>query len=380
MESAAAEYQAASVNAQQHDGALRLAVGGRLDAKCSDRAWRDATRAVRKQQPPRLILDLSNVSYCDTTGVGLILELKQLQTEAGREFSVEGASDEIQRLMGMFDLDKLAPPEPKGVEHAGPIAEVVSLGKRIFRDVVESVVFIGEVGVVLAAALANPRRLRWGDVFVTAERAGANALPIVSLIGFIMGLVMAFQATIPMRQFGMEIYIADMVAMVMFREMGPLTTAVLLAGRTGTAFAAEIGTMKINEEVDALRTMGLDPARFLIAPRVLAATLMTPLLAVFTTLLGLIGGAVVMLSLDFPAVTYWNRVQGAVEVDQVIGGLFKALVFGLIIAAVGCRRGLQTQTGPSAVGVSTTSAVVTSIILIVIADGIFAVVFYFLDI
>jgi len=158
--------------------------------------------------------------------------------------------------------------------------------------------------------------------------------------------------------------------------MGPLITAIILAGRSGSAFAAELGTMKVREEIDALTTMGLEPVRFLVVPRVLAAVTMTPLLAMFANLFGLIGGAVVMRSLGFSLVTYVNQILSAVTVGDLLGGLFKSLVYGIVVAGIGCLRGLQTTTGASAVGQSTTSAVVSGIVLIAIVDGGFAVVFY----
>jgi phospholipid/cholesterol/gamma-HCH transport system permease protein len=185
---------------------------------------------------------------------------------------------------------------------------------------------------------------------------------------------------VPMHQFGAEIYVADLVALSMLRELGPLMTAIILAGRSGSAFAAELGTMKVNEEINALTTMGLDPVRFLVVTRVLAAVMMMPLLTVFSNLMGLVGGAVVFLSFDFPLVTYVQQVRGAVDLGDLLGGLAKAFVFGILVAAIGCLRGLQTKTGASAVGLSTTRAVVSGIVLIVLADGVFSVVFYYLGI
>jgi phospholipid/cholesterol/gamma-HCH transport system permease protein len=157
-------------------------------------------------------------------------------------------------------------------------------------------------------------------------------------------------------------------------------TAIILAGRSGSAFAAEIGTMKVNEEINALTTMGLDPVRFLVVTRVIAAVLMTPLLTLFSNLMGLAGGMMVFLSFDFPLVTYYQEVLGAVQLRDLLGGLAKSLVFGILVAGIGCLRGLQTRTGASAVGLSTTRAVVSGIVLIVLADGVFSVVFYYLGI
>jgi phospholipid/cholesterol/gamma-HCH transport system permease protein len=195
-------------------------------------------------------------------------------------------------------------------------------------------------------------------------------LPIVALISFLLGVILAFQSAIPMKKFGAEIFVADLIGLAMLRELGPLMTAILLAGRSGAAFAAEIGTMKVNQEVDALTTMGLDPVRFLVTTRVIAAILMTPLLTLFADLVSLIGGAMTLQSFSIPFVTFIHEMAGFV----------KSFVFAILIAGIGCLRGLQTSAGASAVGDAATRAVVSGIILLVIVDGIFAVLYFFLDI
>lgn len=248
----------------------------------------------------------------------------------------------------------------------------------LWHDVVALIAFVGELCAALGRAARRPGLIRWKDVFLTAELAGVNALPIVALLGFLLGLIMAFQSAIPMREFGADIYVANLIGLSMLRELGPLLTAIILAGRSGSAFAAELGTMKVSEELDALVTMGLEPVDFLVVPRVIAAVVMTPLLAIWAGFLGLIGGAVVMRSLGFPFVTYVIQVESAVTVSDMIGGLSKAFVFGIVVAAIGCLRGLQTRSGASAVGESTTRAVVSGLVLITIVDGVFAVVFYYL--
>ena len=215
---------------------------------------------------------------------------------------------------------------------------------------------------------------------MVAEQAGIGAVSIVSLVGFLLGLILAFQSAIPMQRFAAQIFVADLLGISMLRELGPLMASILLTARSGSAFAAEIGTMKVNEEIDALTTMGLAPVRFLVVPRVLAAVAVIPALAMLTNLAGLLGGAVVFRSLGFPLVTYVTRVSDAVTVGDVVGGLVKAMVFGVIVAGVGCLRGLETGEGAQAVGRSTTSAVVSGIILIAAVDGIFAVFFYALGI
>ena len=215
-------------------------------------------------------------------------------------------------------------------------------------------------------------------MLLTIERAGVNALPIVCLICFLMGLIMAFQSAIPLKQFAAELFIADLVSVAMLRELGPLMTAILLAGRSGSAFAAEIGTMKVNEEVNALQTMGIDPVRFLAIPRIIASIIVTPLLTLFANFMGLVGGWVVYISLGFPTIVYINQIKSAVTLTDLWGGLFKAGVFGLLVAGIGCFRGMQTSMGASAVGQSTTRAVVSGIVLIVMADGLFSVIYYIL--
>ncbi|MCC5877130.1 MAG: ABC transporter permease [Candidatus Sumerlaeia bacterium] len=250
----------------------------------------------------------------------------------------------------------------------------------MLTDLKDQVAFIGELTWYLVAAMKNPRKLRWRDALRTAETAGVDALPIVVLIGFLIGLIMAFQAAIPMRQFGTEIFVANLVALSMLRELGPLMTAIVLAGRSGSAFAAELGTMKVNEEIAALNTMGLEPVRFLVVPRVIAAVFMVPFLTVFAMLAGLLGGLVVFLSMGLPTVVYINQVTDQIVLMDPVGGLIKAMVFGLLVAGVGCLRGLQTRTGASAVGESTTRSVVSAIVLIAVTDGIFAVLFYCLGI
>jgi len=212
------------------------------------------------------------------------------------------------------------------------------------------------------------------------EAAGVNAVPIILLLGFLIGLILAFQMAGPMAQYGAGIFVMDLVAITVIRELGPLITAIIVAGRSGSAFAAEIGTMKVNDEVNALITMGLNPVSYLAVPKVLAGILVMPLLTILTNLAGIIGAALVVLSMGYPLVTIINRVVNSVGLDDLATGLGKTLVFGLLIAGIGCLRGLQTKAGAQSVGVSTTSAVVSGIILIIVADGVFGVIFYYLGI
>ncbi len=260
---------------------------------------------------------------------------------------------------------------------------VENKGKNLsdfLSETAEFITYTGEITWALIQSVVHPKSIRWSDTLQVAERAGVDALPIVALISFIVGLVMAFQAAIPMRMFGAELYVANLIGIAMVRELGPLMTAIVLAGRSASAFAAEIGTMRINEEIDALTVMGLHPVRFLIVPRIIASTIMTPLLTIFSNLVGILGGALVITSMGYPIISYYNQIVSFVTWIDFAGGLVKCFVFGILIAATGCIRGYQTQSGPSAVGISTTRAVVTGIILIAVFDGIFSIIYYYLGI
>lgn len=362
------------------EGLLTLTIDGRLDSTATGRIWRKAIEALEKESPPRVVVDASRIDYCDGSGIGLFVELRRRQEGAGGKIEIRGLRAEFQRLLDLFApgaLEEFRSEKPNPT----PLPEEVGRATvKVWEDIRGLIAFVGELCFDLTQALLNPRRVRWKDAFLVAETAGVNALPIIALISFLMGLIMAFQSAIPMRQFGADIFVADLVAISMVRELGPLMTAIVLAGRSGSAFAAELGTMKVNEEIDALTTMGLDPVRFLVVTRVIAAVVMTPLLTIFSNLLGVVGGAVVFLTLRYPLITYANRVVASVDIVDLAGGLFKAFVFGILIAGIGCLRGLETKTGASAVGEAATRAVVSGIFLIILTDGIFGVLFYYLGI
>ena len=361
------------------DGSLRLIFTGQLDAATTGTVWRRAATEVTKANTKGVVVDASGIDYCDGAGIALLVYLRNLQDKTGGTLQIDGLRPEFASLLD--DSVPESPAEPASKRsHRGLVEEIGEGVVEIWRDIQILVSFVGELSVALLRAAIHPRSIRWRDALAVAEVVGVNALPIVALISFLMGLIMAFQAAVPLRQFGAELFIANLVGLSILRELGPLMTAIILAGRSGSAFAAELGTMKVREEIDALKTMGLDPVRFLIVPRVVAAVAMTPLLTVFADLIGLLGGAVVMRSLGFPLITYFNQVQYAVSYGSLIGGLVKAFVFGILVAGIGCQRGLQTKTGATAVGESTTSAVVSGIILIAITDGIFSVIYFYLGV
>jgi phospholipid/cholesterol/gamma-HCH transport system permease protein len=358
---------------------LVFSIIGPLDSKTTGLAWRTALHSLQLANPRRVIVDAARLTYCDGAGAALLLELHRRQRRGHGSFEIRSLDPAYQALLDLYGRSDGQSPEP-AMPAATPIEQIGRATVALGNDIVVLIAFVGELCAALGRAFRHPGLVRWRDAWLTAELAGVNALPIVALLGFLLGLIMAFQAAIPMRQFGADLYVANLIGLSILRELGPLLTAIILAGRSGSAFAAELGTMKVSEELDALTTMGLEPVGFLVVPRVIAAVAMTPLLAIFAGVFGLIGGAVVMLSLGFPLVTYMNQVQAAVTVGDMIGGLGKSFVFGIVVAAIGCLRGLQTKSGASAVGESTTRAVVSGLVLITLVDGVFAVIFYALGI
>ena len=359
---------------------LKLVITGKLDAETTSRLWPQALRKITEIKPQILDVDASDMEYCDGAGIALLLELKNTQEQNNSQIQIKGLRSEFEQLMTLFDPGKISKPEQDSASFVRLAENVGKATSNLLQDLKSQVSFTGELFVKLLSTLAHPGSLRWRDTFLIAEKSGVDAIGITALLGFLIGLILAFQSAVAMKTFGAEIYVADLVVLSLFRELGPLLTAFVLAARSGSAFAAEIGTMKVNEEIDALTTMGLDRVKFLVIPRVLAATFVTPLLTMFNNLFGLIGCGLVMISIGFAPITFLNQIQQAASLTDLFSGLVKTFVFGALIAGIGCLRGLKTGTGASAVGDSATRAVVASIIAIVIADGIFAVVYFIVGI
>jgi phospholipid/cholesterol/gamma-HCH transport system permease protein len=360
------------------DGRRVLALSGRLDARSVPAVWEPARRALREADGRPVVVDAANVDYCDGAGLALFVELVRHPRKPA--VAIENLRPAIATLLAGVEparLDHDLDPEPL----RGPVLEEIGrAAAKVGADIRVQVAFIGETAAALAYALAHPRSVRWREVWRVCEQAGVDALPIVALISFLLGMILAFQSAVPMKRFGAEVFVADLIGLAMMRELGPLMTAILLAGRSGAAFAAEIGTMRVNQEVDALTTMGLDPVRFLVTPRIIAALLMTPLLTLFANVIGLVGGAFTMTTFGIPVVTFFKEVDYAVQLEDFLAGFVKSFVFAILIAGIGCLRGLQTRAGASAVGEAATRAVVSGIILLVVVDGLFALAYYVLGI
>ena len=361
------------------EGRARLALCGRLDAAATASCWHRLERELAGPGLPALEIDASALEACDGSGIALLHHLQMGGMTPGAAVTVRGLKPEFQKLFEGFSAQDFE--AGRRQEHViRPVAEEVGIAAvQVARDTREEIAFLGRVAGAFAATLLHPRQLRGREVLRVFEQAGVNALPIVSLISLLVGLIIAFESAQPLAEFGAQIFIANMLALLMLRELAPLMTAILLAGRSSSAFAAELGTMKVNEELNALETMGLDPVRFLVVQRILAGTLLAPVLTLYSMFLGVLGGVIVMLALGFPLAAIYHQMVSSVTVRDVLLGTLKGAVFGLILSAIGCLRGLQTKQGPSAVGEATTRAVVTSILLIIIADALFALVIFAFD-
>ena len=365
----------------ENNNTLKLKITGSLNAYTTSKVWKDSLLALKTSNPKELILDGSSIDYCDTAGIALFTNLQIRQEQSGGSLKVEGLSDEINKLYKLFDAEQLKEPEvPLSTHSENKIETAGRWGYQAWEEFQVNIIFTGRVTVALIKAMLRPDKIRWRDVLITCEKFGANALFIIALVNFLVGLVIAFQSAVPMQQYGAQIFVADLLVIAYFKELGPLMTAFVLNGRSGSAFAAELGTMKVNEELDALDTMGLDPVPCLVVPKVIASLLMLPLLTVFGNLFGLLGGLVVMFSLGFTLETYLNQLTIAATYGMLLSGLFKTLFFAVIIAGVGCLAGMRAAKGPSAVGDAATKAVVVGIILMILVDGIFGVIYYILGI
>ncbi len=297
-------------------------------------------------------------------------------------YELVNPSDKVRGIMGLIDPKALTIPPLITDRKTGNFLERVGDETlSILNDFKRVVIFLGELLGALTYALFHPREVRWQDVLSYMKRAGVDGLPIVGLISLLLGLILAFMSSLQLKQFGANIYVASLLAIAIVKELGPIMTAILVAGRSGSAFAAEIGTMMVNEEVDALTTMGFTPVRFLAVPKVLAAIIVVPLLTLYADFFGIIGGVIVgVLGLDLTVYTYLKATQSSLSLMDIVTSLIKSGVFAVLIAGIGCQRGFEVRGGAEAVGSATTSAVVAAIFLIIVTDSAFALVFQYLHI
>jgi phospholipid/cholesterol/gamma-HCH transport system permease protein len=325
-------------------------------------------------------LDFSGITYIDS---GAALAIIQIQKAAAGKFidcSLINLNEEAKGIFSVISEKALTQSSLK-IRTPRDIL-VIQLGEAsltIVRDFVNIIAFVGELILATIYTFRHPKSLRVRDILFYMKRAGVDGLPIVGLISLLIGLIIAFMSFLQLRTLGANIYVPSLVSFAMVKELGPIMTAILVAGRSGSAFAAEIGTMVVNEEVDALKTMGFDPVRFLAVPKVFAAIIVVPVLTLYSDLFGIIGGLIVgVTGLDLTVNTYVMQSLKTIRVFDVVTSLIKAAVFAILIAGIGAQRGFQVRSGAQDVGKYTTSAVVSAIFLIVVADSIFAIMFYYI--
>lgn len=361
------------------DGLARVVLAGRLSTRTVPDCWNQLEQSLGAAQVKRLEVDVTGVDFCGGAGFALLRYLHMGKMTPGAIVSVVGLAAEFQTIFEGFTAEDYDAFHPQNQKQRHPLVEEAGHATRqMMGDLQQQVDFLGDVAANLPASLVNRKRMRWPEVRHVFELAGANAVPIVSLVSLLLGFIIAFESAQRLAEFGAQLYVANTIAIVMLREMGPLMTAILLAGRSASAFAAEIGTMKVNEELNALETFGLDPVRFLVIPRLVAGVLVAPLLTCYSILMGVVGGTLVMLGLGFSLMLILHQMVSSVHLTDFAVGMEKSVVFGVIVSGVGCWRGLQTQQGPSAVGLSTTRAVVTSLLLIIVADACFSTITFLL--
>ena len=329
-----------------------------------------STQRELEALPDPIMIDLSGVERMDTVGAWLIH-----RTVRDRGARVVGAGPDTENLLRQVaeaDHPTEVLPPPKG----GAVAELGTWVVDAGRTMVGLLGFFGAVLVAFGAIIRRPRRLRGNAVVQRFDVVGVRALGIIGLMSFLIGIVIGQQGAVQLQQFGAEVYTINLIGRITVRELGPLMTAIMVAGRSGSAFAAQIGTMKITEEVDAMRTIGVSPVEALVVPRIIAAVLMMPLLAFWSMLMAILGGGLFCwVSLEIPPLTFVQRIAEVVPATDLWVGLIKAPVFGFIIALAGCFQGMLVANDAEQVGLKTTAAVVQSIFLVIVLDAVFAVFF-----
>lgn len=352
---------------------------GKLTRAHVKAALAELDRSARNEAPGTAIsIDLSKVTEADSAGVALLSVFARKQKAAGREVRVINASEELIKTLALFPFPGAEAGEKK---KAPTFLEALGDQSVAIRDLLlEYLLLSADTAYFLITGLFKKRGIRWDVVLYEMSSMGSRALGVVGLISFLVGATMALQSAAQLRQFGANVFVVDLIGVSMTRELGPLMAAIVVAGRSGSSVAAEIGTMVITEEIDALKTMGLHPTRFLIVPKVLAITLTQPLLTIMADALGIFGGFLIASTyLEVSPTSFVARLEESLYVKDLLTGLVKSVIFAQLIVTVGAIAGLRTRGGADAVGRSTTAAVVAGIFAVIVADALASLVFYFGD-
>jgi len=335
----------------------------------------------RSPRPARIAFEAQTLTHWDSTLLTFLVAISALCRQRGINMDRAGLPAGVRRLLELAEAVSERKGARKEAEEASLLERIGTTTLGATASLAEILAFLGGMTITFIRLFGMKARYRASDLFLLIQRCGAEALPIVTLISFLVGVILAFVGAVQLKQFGAQIYVADLVGIAMVREMGAMMTAIIMAGRTGAAFAAQLGTMKVTQEIDAFTTAGFSPLEFLVLPRAVALILMMPLLCLYSDFVGVLGGAAIGVGmLDLSWTTYFRETTNAINVTDIAGGVFKSSVYGVLIALAGCLRGLQCGNSSSAVGDAATSAVVTGIVAIIVACGTFAVIFYVLGI
>lgn len=357
-------------------GVFTLYFVGDLSLCTGVQLWQAArNHAARVARGQTLNFDLSRAWRVEPAAIAMLVHVQSELVQRGVSSQLSSASPHVQELIRMH-VPSPTEAEPTGRHRLSTLAQIGAASASLWRETQIGLAFLGQAAVATLRVLRDPKRGNFREVPRLMERVGADALPIVALINFLVGLVMAFQASVQLKRFGANILVADLIGISMTRELGPLMTAIVLSGRSGAAFAAELGTMRVNEEIDALRVLGLSPMAYLVLPRVLAMFVVLPLLAFFADLVGILGGLVVAVTrLDLTSTAYLRQTAQAVKLWDVYSGAIKAAVFAVAITLIACQQGLAATGGAEGVGKRTTAAVVVSLFMLILIDATFTVMF-----
>lgn len=356
------------------DGAT-LALTGQLDRDTVPTAFERISEALEDRPGGSLGLDLSAVNELDSAGVAMLGALSHRAAELGVTLALGACSDEAREAIDAF-------PRSSESDQVKPLRSMLAaLGGGVvhrLKSFVELIALAADTFYYTFAGAIRTDRVRKGATWAEMLKVGVNALPIVCLIAFLIGVVVGLQSAAQLREFGASMYVANLITISMTREMGPLMTAIIVAGRSGAAIAAEVATMQVTQEVDALSTMGLNPVRYIVVPKFVAMTFALPCLTVFASALGILGGwAMVLLYLDVSTEVYWSRAVQALGLEDVLLGMLKSVAFAWIIVLIAAHRGFKAQEGAESVGRVTTDSVVSSIFWVIMADAAFSLIFYF---
>jgi phospholipid/cholesterol/gamma-HCH transport system permease protein len=369
--------QDATLRVERVDDGLRLAFAGEWLVQSRLPSAEDVRRSLAATPKPTAIcFDVSGLGRWDSGLVTRLIDIYRDAQAHSIRFDDAGLPEGARRLIALAFAVKPREGAARKQLRTPFVQKVGESGQEAWRSSVAFVTFLGEAALSMRRFATGRAKYLKSDVLQHVEEAGANALPIVSLISVLIGMIFAFVGVTQLREFGAGIYTANLVAVAMIREMAPIMTAIIMAGRTGAAYAAEIGTMKVNEEIDALTTLGINPMDFLVTPRMLALVLMIPALTMYASLMGIIGGAVVGLSMiDASLVQYVQQTISAVTLGSLFTGLLMSVVFGALVALAGCQQGMACGTSAMAVGQATTHAVVMGIVLIVVSASLMTIMF-----